>query len=504
MSSHERNSGDLDQLLGAICDQAPTDDQMLALQQMIASDPSARRRYVEYMDMQASLMTYAGESMHAPTRDPGQSERDSQAHALQQLFDTAERDRRKRRSIRMWLGNRRSIRSGAQGIDGDPYRAWWTNHAVRAAVAAAIVVGIALFMVTGQKDGARSQFAVLARSVNARFADPQISNGSRMDARKLQLTEGVAQFDFSNGSQVLIEAPALFEIRGGDRVVLHGGVLSATVPQEGIGFVVETPGGSVRDLGTEFSVKVAPDTGVVETYVRKGKVEWNANNSAPVRLVSGDGIRIERSEDGSYRSNEKAVVDASLFMSLNEMNGLVQSGTAERAVVEPITLNNTGFNLAVGRADSAWAVRNVDADSSREAVVLAINEYFLPHDPLSSMWLTAPDHERSENSRFVFETRFDLAGFDPASVIIRGRFLVDDQLKSIRINGHMIKVPDHSQRNADDHRTCLLKFTDFTIHKGFVGGSNVIAFEVENEIDRMGLRVELRGTARRLLTNHSE
>jgi hypothetical protein len=66
---------------------------------------------------------------------------------------------------------------------------------------------------------------------------------------------------------------------------------------------------------------------------------------------------------------------------------------------------------------------------------------------------------------------------------------------SIRLNGKELAVPDHPYENYRD-------FTEMQITEGFVGGENVLEFEVSNgrekpepgELSGLGLRVELHGS----------
>ena len=69
---------------------------------------------------------------------------------------------------------------------------------------------------------------------------------------------------------VYIEAPAQFDAVSGDRLLLHSGRLSASVPPEGVGFTVDTPDAKVIDFGTEFSVDV--ESSAREVHVFEGLV----------------------------------------------------------------------------------------------------------------------------------------------------------------------------------------------------------------------------------------
>ena len=96
---------------------------------------------------------------------------------------------------------------------------------------------------------------------------------------------------------------------------------------------------------------------------------------------------------------------------------------------------------------------------------------------------------------YTFRTTFELTDVRPETARLRGLFLVDNHLRAIRINGHDVAVPEHPYKSFD-------LFRAFTISSGFVAGTNVLEFEVENgnpeqpaASSEMGLRVDLEATA---------
>jgi hypothetical protein len=68
--------------------------------------------------------------------------------------------------------------------------------------------------------------------------------------------------------------------------VLHGGRLTAKVPSQAIGFVVDTPTAKLKDLGTEFGVNVRD--GQTDVQVFNGIVDVQHHGSAQTeRLLTG-------------------------------------------------------------------------------------------------------------------------------------------------------------------------------------------------------------------------
>ena len=85
---------------------------------------------------------------------------------------------------------------------------------------------------------------------------------------------------------------------------------------------------------------------------------------------------------------------------------------------------------------------------------------------------------------YTFQTRFDLRGFDPATVILVGQWTSDNSGLAIRLNG--TATGNTTTGNFDT-------LFPFTIDSGFVDGINTLEFDVENAgaaANPIGLRVE--------------
>jgi hypothetical protein len=68
---------------------------------------------------------------------------------------------------------------------------------------------------------------------------------------------------------------------------------------------------------------------------------------------------------------------------------------------------------------------------------------------------------------YLYETTFDLTGFDPATAIITGQWSTDDFGVDILINGHS---------TANVNNTPYTQWTPFSITSGFVTGMNTLDF----------------------------
>lgn len=144
--------------------------------------------------------------------------------------------------------------------------------------------------------------ASLTRSVTASLelsgASSDFNTGSPVRTGSYQLDEGIVQITFESGVEVVIEAPASFEIHGPEFMILNEGRLAANVTPEGVGFTVETPDAEVVDYGTEFAIEVVGEFSS-EVHVFKGEVEVQPKQQDtsidPVRLVANQATRIDHS-----------------------------------------------------------------------------------------------------------------------------------------------------------------------------------------------------------------
>jgi len=96
---------------------------------------------------------------------------------------------------------------------------------------------------------------------------PAIAKGE-----SLQLASGSVELKLKQGATLVVEGPAEWSIDGNNHASLTAGRLVAKVPSRAVGFTLQTPTGSIVDLGTEFSVHVTPNGGA-DVQVLKGAVE---------------------------------------------------------------------------------------------------------------------------------------------------------------------------------------------------------------------------------------
>ena len=113
-----------------------------------------------------------------------------------------------------------------------------------------------------------------------------------------KLSSGLVAIAYETGVELIIEAPARFQLNSEMHVNLNQGRIAATVPPAGIGFLIETPAADIIDHGTEFAIEVSEDQSS-EIHVFKGEVEVKPKSfkADPVHLRTSDATRMEIESD---------------------------------------------------------------------------------------------------------------------------------------------------------------------------------------------------------------
>jgi hypothetical protein len=112
---------------------------------------------------------------------------------------------------------------------------------------------------------------------------------------------GLVELEISSGTVLMVEAPASLEIVDEMHARLNAGHLVVRMPKGRSGFVVETPGMEVLDLGTEFGVSVSP-SGEEQVQVFDGKVRTQIGGRAESREL-GAGETLSTSGDGTLEES---------------------------------------------------------------------------------------------------------------------------------------------------------------------------------------------------------
>jgi hypothetical protein len=296
--------GELDEfheILAAVRDGRLTDEQMDRLDLILASDPDARRYYLDYIELCANLRHYQGISSATPrlrTGEPAGFRRDRPP--ARRLFGSG-----RWRALRVvaaaaaavvvailaTLSYHRPADRNAPVVPGPPAVAVEPTPAQTAPSSARPARPV-------EPESAEPQYV----AVLTRVADPEweptglpTSVGSALPAGRLRLRSGLAQLEFYGGAVVVLEGPADFELVGIDRAFCRQGKLRIRAPLHSSHFSVATPHADVVDLGTEFGVRV-DSSGSSEVQVFEGSIELHETGRATPgirQLLMGEGIRID-------------------------------------------------------------------------------------------------------------------------------------------------------------------------------------------------------------------
>ena len=137
--------------------------------------------------------------------------------------------------------------------------------------------------------------ASLSSSHEAKWESPENILG-RFKQGEIKLLSGVAELEFKNGAQIVIEGPCELEIIDHDSVELVSGKLWGHCPPSAHGFEVLAPGGNrIIDLGTRFGIGATP-SGSVDVHVFDGEVEVFQSGEEKRALKAGAGVQFKPGE----------------------------------------------------------------------------------------------------------------------------------------------------------------------------------------------------------------
>jgi hypothetical protein len=135
--------------------------------------------------------------------------------------------------------------------------------------------------------------ALLSNEAGGEFVAGKGPDGVRFQHGRYELASGAVHLRFSNGADVIMRAPAVFDINDAFHIRLHEGRMRAIVPPSAHGFTIATPGVDYQDLGTEFALAVAHD-GSSSLHVVDGQVDAKRPGSEEVisSVLAGQSVQV--------------------------------------------------------------------------------------------------------------------------------------------------------------------------------------------------------------------
>ena len=321
--------GELAQLVELVCQGKITSEQRARLNALLAADEQAQLFYVASLDMHATLQWRARGTDDSPEQQPRPPASDgspptSEPPTSQPPAPTPEMPQADPSGFFPALWD-----SLPSVLDGRTPRAtFWILF---------VLVGSLLFGSFGwlvwssmpdmhvadapkppkqvQPEEPEYAVAYLRDQEGAVWADGAegIPSGGRgfFEGKTAELTSGLAQINFKDGAEVVVEGPCKITFQGRNAARLEQGKLAATVEMSSAkGFVIDTPFGKVTDLGTEFGVEVTEET--IDVGVYRGEVSMAvAGSGEVVRLTAGQTARADRQGNvtsGSGQPDRLAIV----------------------------------------------------------------------------------------------------------------------------------------------------------------------------------------------------
>ncbi|QDT68740.1 FecR protein [Planctomycetes bacterium MalM25] len=299
------------------------------------------------------------------------------------------------------------------------------------------------------------------------------------EGETISLNSGKVRVSIGYGAEIVADAPLSLTFLSRRRVKLHHGHVAVDVAPWAKGFTVETEDMDVVDLGTTFTVSASPGT-KSEAAVLKGMVRVHpsrASNGSRRGVLVTEGEQVSINENGFTRESHPHEVDQ-LLRDLD-------FGATER--YRPVALHNTGYGLSVGDEDMHWKViagPSGDVKPPQFATVCLPHERYLPNNSETSQWVSVADWQSARaNSTYTFQAEFDLAGYDLATMQLFGRFLADNGVTAVRVNGEPIPVRSWVD-NTEYQPFKLPQFRFVNITEGLMQGRNVIEVDVRNGMQR--------------------
>ena len=285
---------EFDELMDALIEETISDEQKQTLQNWLCESKAARRRYIKFMDMNASLQHYAAEFQGAvPDDDPEDPESAAPTNSA------------------MDLGILKPI----------------------LLIAATLAIGFIIFNIlpnlqqkekenvsANENEGTKiipdpstptiptaAPVAQLTQAWGLQWENQDDSKkiNTELTSGRMAITEGYAQIEFFEGTTIILEGPADIELLSSNSIRCRHGQLRAMIPEQSNGFKVITDKFEILDLGTEFGIN-KDEKGETEIAVFEGKIQLSQSSDS---LQNTDDKSPQNMQKTEYTAGESIFID---------------------------------------------------------------------------------------------------------------------------------------------------------------------------------------------------
>ncbi|MGJ8641875.1 MAG: hypothetical protein ACSHX9_00580 [Luteolibacter sp.] len=138
-------------------------------------------------------------------------------------------------------------------------------------------------------------------------------DGAKFSPGVYTLQTGIVTLDFHSGAEMVMEGPARIEVVSEMEIIFDYGNASFSVPDQAIGFQVNTRHGKVIDLGTRFSLSLGEDLNEeARLVVDEGEIALHHNDGSVKHLVTEETASMD---EKSIRFNAELTSEEGLEMS---------------------------------------------------------------------------------------------------------------------------------------------------------------------------------------------
>ena len=274
---------ELYELLDRLVENNLSSDQKKKLEKLLAEFDNARKIYVSFMDMHASLCHYAKESLSDIDND-GDNQR---GRKIIELFLP-------------WIPLAAVLLFGTYIFLS--YKPFSVIPVESDLLATDISMDDQPVYVSEEKEA----LAVLTKAVGLLWdedANEKFDVGDSIYSNAWKMKKGIAQVEFMQGATVIFEGSVDAEFKSSNGAILHSGKMRAHVPKVALGFSVDLPRGKVIDLGTDFGIHTHVD-GSAEIFVYRGKVRYQGlditGQEVTCELKGGEALYLDSGGAASF------------------------------------------------------------------------------------------------------------------------------------------------------------------------------------------------------------